>query len=76
MRSLLLAAACVTLAASTAAAQRLPDINGPKRAANVSAEIRRLCSPPRKSETPQATLEPSPSAIPSILDPAPAGRRG
>ena len=34
MRSLLFAAACVSLAASTAAAQRVPDINAPKRAAN------------------------------------------
>ncbi len=38
MRSLYLAAACVTLAASTAAAQRLPDITGPKRAANRAAD--------------------------------------
>ena len=38
MRSLLLALACVTLAASTAAAQRMPDINGPKRAANRAAD--------------------------------------
>ena len=38
MRSLYLAAACVTLAASTAAAQRMPDINGPKRAAKRAAD--------------------------------------
>ena len=38
MRSLLFAAACVSLAASTAAAQRVPDINAPKRAANRAAD--------------------------------------
>ena len=38
MRSLFLAAACVTLAASAAAAQRAPDITGPKRAANRAAD--------------------------------------
>lgn len=38
MRSLVIAAACVTLAASTAAAQRAPDITGPKRAANRAAD--------------------------------------
>jgi hypothetical protein len=38
MRSLLFAAVCVTLAASTAAAQRAPDLNGPKRAANRAAD--------------------------------------
>jgi hypothetical protein len=38
MRSLYLVAACLTLAASSAAAQRMPDINGPKRAANRAAD--------------------------------------
>ena len=38
MRRLFLVAACITLAASTASAQRAPDITGPKRAANRAAD--------------------------------------
>ena len=38
MRHLFLAAACITLAASAASAQRAPDITGPKRAANRAAD--------------------------------------
>jgi len=38
MRHLLLAAACITLAAPAASAQRMPDITGPKRAANHAAD--------------------------------------
>jgi hypothetical protein len=69
MRSLLLAAACVTLAASTAAAQRLPDNNGPKRAANRAADAQ---DKQLSAETgQQVKLRSGPATAPAAAAPAP-----
>jgi len=69
MRSLFLTAACVVLAASTAAAQRAPDINGPKRAANraADAEDKQL-----SAQTGQdVKLRSGPATAPAAAAPAP-----
>jgi hypothetical protein len=72
MRSLVIAAACVTLAASTAAAQRAPDITGPKRAANRAADAQ---DKQLASETgQQVKLRSGPATAPTAAPAAPAPR--
>jgi len=72
MRSLVIAAACVTLAASTAAAQRAPDITGPKRAANRAADAQ---DKQLASETgQQVKLRSGPATAPTAVPAAPAPR--
>lgn len=72
MRSLVIAAACVTLAASTAAAQRAPDITGPKRAANHAADAQ---DKQLASETgQQVKLRSGPATAPTATPAAPAPR--
>lgn len=80
MRSLFLTLACVTLAASTAAAQRMPDINAPKRAAQkaVAAENAQLSAQTGQSVAPRsgpasanATPAPAAPASPAAATPAP-----
>lgn len=69
MRSLLLAAACVTLAASTAAAQRMPDINAPKRAANRAADASDKQLAAQTGQ--QVKLRSGPATAPTATAPAP-----
>ena len=70
MRSLFITAACVMLAASTAAAQRLPDITGPKRAANraADAEDKQLAAQTGQD----VRLRSGPATAPAATAPAPA----
>ena len=72
MRSLFIAVACITLAASTAAAQRAPDISGPKRAANRAADAQ---DKQLASETGQSVkLRSGPATAPTAAPAAPAPR--
>jgi hypothetical protein len=69
MRTFLLTAACLSLAASTAAAQRAPDINGPKRAANraADAEDKQLAAQTGQ----EVKLRSGPATAPAAAAPAP-----
>lgn len=75
MRIVLLAAACVTLAASTAGAQRMPDINAPKRAAQkaVNAENRQLAAQTGQQVTAKSGPASAPTAAPAPT-PGPDGK--
>ena len=74
MRSLFITAACVMLAASTAAAQRLPDITGPKRAANraADAEDKQLAAQTGQDVRLRSGPATAPAATAPATDPAPA----
>jgi hypothetical protein len=69
MRSLFIAAAFVTLAASSAAAQRMPDINGPKRAANRAADAQDKQLAAQTGQ--QVKLRSGPATAPAAAAPAP-----
>lgn len=69
MRSLFIAATFVTLAASTAVAQRAPDITGPRRAANraADAEDKQLAAQTGQ----EVKLRSGPATAPTATAPAP-----
>src|SRR5690348_13707256 len=74
MRRLFIALACVTLAASTAAAQRMPDINGPKRAANRAADAADQQLSAQTGQ--QVKLRSGAASAPAAAAPAPAPKPG
>lgn len=70
MRTLFLTVACLSLAASAAAAQRAPDINGPKRAANRAADAADTQLAAQTGQ--QVRLRSGPATAPAAAAPAPA----
>lgn len=73
MRRLFLTAACITLAASAAGAQRAPDIAGPKRAANRAADAAdtQLAAQTGQQVKLRSGPATAPAAAPAAAAPAP-----